>query len=403
MPMPSNSELSLTIKAKILNPILDFETTSEQYRLACNFISDWIFNNNLEINQLKIQKEIYSEIRERFGLKAQMAISAIRNTSARYQSVKSYMRNNPVIIKDRLCGNKKHKYYKTLEHLQKPIKFSRPQADLVRNRDYEINFETKKVKITTMSGRHEFDFVCKGYDRFLRNDWKLGTAKLLKANGEWYLHIAVTKDIPENEGVFKNIIGIDRGLNFLAVSYDSSGKVEFKKGRSLMAIRKKFADKRKELQLVGTASAKRKIKKIGHRENRWMHDVNHCASKTLVKPNSLIVIEDLSTIKDELADSGSYIKASWAYAELANMLAYKARQVNSLVVEVDAHYTSQRCPKCGHIHKDNRDKDTHLFKCLSCGYSSNDDRVAAMNLQELGRLYLLGETPSFKKAHIEYT
>lgn len=403
MPMPNNNELSLTIKAKILNPISDFEVTSEQYRLACNFISEWIFNNKFEINQLKIHKKLYPIIRDKFGLKSQMAISATKTVSARYQSVKSYMRNNPVVIKDKLCDYKKYKYYKTLEHLQKPIFFSRPQADLVRNRDYEINFETKKVKITTMSGRHEFDFECKGFDKFLTKDWMLGAAKLLKANGIWYLHIAVTKIIPESEGPFENIIGIDRGLNFVATSYDSKGKTEFQKGRKLMAIRKKFANKRKELQLVGTASAKRKIRKIGQRENRWMHDVNHCISKTLVKPNSLIVIENLSTIKEELADSGSYTKASWAYAELASMLVYKARQVNSLVIEVDANYTSQRCYKCGHIEKDNRDKKLHIFKCKSCGYQTNDDRVAAMNLHQLGKLYLLGETPSFKKAHIEYT
>lgn len=403
MPMPSNDELSLTIKAKILNPISDFETTSEQYRLACNFISDWIFNNNLEINQLKIQKEIYSEIRAKFGLKAQMTISAIRNTSARYQSVKSYMRNNPITIKDKLCSNKRYKYYKTLEHLRKPICFSRPQADLVRNRDYEIDFETKKVKITTMCGRNEFNFVCKGFDKFLKDDWKLGTAKLLKVKGEWYLHISVTNIVPEIEGPFKNIIGVDRGLNFLATSYDSTGTTEFIKGRKITAIRKKYADKRKELQLVGTASAKRKIKKIGQRENRWIRDVNHCVSKTLAKPNSLIVIEDLYTIKEALAGSESYLKASWAYAELAAMLTYKARQVNSLVVEVDSRYTSQRCCKCGHIEKDNRNKKLHLFKCKSCGYQTNDDRVAAINLHQLGKLYLLGETPSFKKAHIEYT
>ena len=230
MPMPNNNELSLTIKAKILNPISDFEVTSEQYRLACNFISEWVFNNKFEINQLKIHKNLYPIIRDKFGLKSQMAISATKTVSARYQSVRSYMRNNPVVIKDKLCGYKKYKYHKTLEHLQKPILFSRPQADLVRNRDYEINFDTKKVKITTMSGRHEFDFECKGFDRFLTKDWKLGTAKLLKANGIWYLHIAVTKVIPEAEGPFENIIGIDRGLNFVATSYDSKGKTEFKKG-----------------------------------------------------------------------------------------------------------------------------------------------------------------------------
>ena len=53
MPMPNNNELSLTIKAKILNPISDFEVTSEQYRLACNFISEWFLIINLKSISLK--------------------------------------------------------------------------------------------------------------------------------------------------------------------------------------------------------------------------------------------------------------------------------------------------------------------------------------------------------------
>lgn len=36
--------------------------------------------------------------------------------------------------------------------------------------------------------------------------------------------------------------------------------------------------------------------------------------------------------------------------------------------KVDAHYTSQRCPKCGCIDRANRDKSQHLFKCIQCGY-----------------------------------
>ena len=47
------------------------------------------------------------------------------------------------------------------------------------------------------------------------------------------------------------------------------------------------------------------------------------------------------------------------------------------------NYTSQRCPKCGRINKDNRDHDLHLYHCDCCGYSSNDDRIAAINIQYL--------------------
>lgn len=50
--------------------------------------------------------------------------------------------------------------------------------------------------------------------------------------------------------------------------------------------------------------------------------------------------------------------------------------------------TFQKCPKCGRIHKENRDHDTHSYTCDYCGYQSNDDRIGAMNLQFLGTLYI---------------
>lgn len=43
-----------------------------------------------------------------------------------------------------------------------------------------------------------------------------------------------------------------------------------------------------------------------------------------------------------------------------------------MVLEVDQAYTSQRCPKCGRIHKENRDHDTHTYTCDCCGYQSNE-------------------------------
>ena len=68
------------------------------------------------------------------------------------------------------------------------------------------------------------------------------------------------------------------------------------------------------------------------------------------------------------------------------------------MVSCDAHYTSQRCPKCGYIDLKNRNKDKHEFCCKVCSYKTNDDRAAAMNIQFLGTLYNSGNPkPAFEK------
>ena len=68
----------------------------------------------------------------------------------------------------------------------------------------------------------------------------------------------------------------------------------------------------------------------------------------------------------------------------------------SHITKVAPEFTSQRCIKCGRINKDNRDHDLHLYTCDKCGYKSNDDRIAAMNIQFLGTEIVSGMTnPKF--------
>ncbi|MBO7676466.1 MAG: transposase, partial [Erysipelotrichaceae bacterium] len=70
-------------------------------------------------------------------------------------------------------------------------------------------------------------------------------------------------------------------------------------------------------------------------------------------------------------------------------LIYKANEHGQKVIKVNSRYTSQTCPKCGHIDKTNRDKQKHNFCCRNCGYTSNDDRIGAMNLYRMGIEYLV--------------
>lgn len=155
------------------------------------------------------------------------------------------------------------------------------------------------------------------------------------------------------------------------------------------------------MQAKGTKSAKRKLKALSGRENRWMSDVNHQLSKALVDyygANTLFVMEDLAGVSfDEmnLSNRGKQQRnqiRSWTFYQLEQMLIYKAAEVGSFVMKVPANYTSQRCPKCGRIHKENRNHKTHEYICDACGYRSNDDRIGAINLYELGTMYVSGDT-----------
>ena len=58
-----------------------------------------------------------------------------------------------------------------------------------------------------------------------------------------------------------------------------------------------------------------------------------------------------------------------------------ARKYGIAVSFVQAFYTSQTCPKCGHIDSENR-KDQEHFECISCGYKSNADLNAARNIRQ---------------------
>ncbi|WP_225990068.1 transposase [Deinococcus wulumuqiensis] len=65
---------------------------------------------------------------------------------------------------------------------------------------------------------------------------------------------------------------------------------------------------------------------------------------------------------------------------MLGFLAYKAPLRGSMVIKVDAHYTSQTCPKCGHCSKENRPHKGLMFVCESCGYQLHSDLVGARNV-----------------------
>ena len=212
---------------------------------------------------------------------------------------------------------------------------------------------------------------------------------------KYYLYIPVSKDYEECDlSNINSIVGIDLGLNFIATTYDNNEESLFFKGGSIKHTRAHYKSLRKQLQQIGTRSARKKLKAIGHKENRYITDINHKITKALIDqygPNTLFVLEDLTGIRnvtEKVRIRDKYYTVSWAFYQFRTMLEYKASINGSKVIVVDPRYTSQTCPKCGHIEKSNRDKKNHKFCCKNCTYKSNDDRIGAMNLYRKGLEYI---------------
>ena len=364
MTVTAKIQISVDADSKVL-----LDETMSVYSDACNYVSDYVFRTH-DLKQFSLNKVLYSTLREKFELKSQMAQSVFKTVIARYKTI--------------------------LENQKEWIQpsFKKPQYDLVWNRDYSLTQNC--FSVNTRNGRVKLPYFAEGMSKYFDHTiYKFGTAKLVNKHGKYFLHIPVTYDIEEsNTSDICNVVGIDRGINFVVATYDSKHKSGFVSGKKIKQKRAHYSKLRKELQMRQTPSARHRVKAIGQRENRWIQDVNHQVSKALVENNpkhTLFVLEDLSGVRnatERVRTKDRYVSVSWSFYDLEQKLTYKAKQNQSTVIKVNPRYTSQCCPVCGHIEKANRDKKIRLFTCKNCGYKSNDDRIGAMNLYRLGINYL---------------
>lgn len=439
----SQETLALTLKLKILpesqEQVTSFKQTMTTYKDACNIISQYIFDNipkaadtktmSSLLSAMNLQKvatinneRIYTILTTDLGLPSQIACEVFKTVVSNYKTVQTMLKKQTVTDgyqydddgnilfykKGKHKGEPKLAYvYKDLTFLRKPLCYEKPQLALPVARSYSFVNNFSRTSISVMNDRIKLKFklTAKQKELFTNPNWKRGNARLVQTGKKWFLHISFTRKVPEVDiSKFDNIIGIDAGLRQIMTIYNpKTGQTIFKNGQNIKKKRQNYAKKRQSLQSKNTKSAKRRLKELSGRENRWMTDVNHCLSKTLVSenPNTLIVVEDLTNVTFDTVShrkkENRYEHHSWAFYQLQQDIAYKAREHGSYLIKVNPAYTSQRCPKCGTICKENRDKTNHIYHCNNCHYQSNDDRVAAMNIVQLGQMKQQGiKKPSFK-------
>src|SRR3989440_605354 len=164
-------------------------------------------------------------------------------------------------------------------------------------------------------------------------------------------------------------------------------------GRVIVPKANHYARLRKRLLQKGTHAATRRLVGISRRERRLKQDTNHVLSKRIVEQHqsSLIGLENLTDIRDRTRRKhgkraskkqrkANARQSSWSFAQLHSYIAYKALLHESMAIKVDAQYTSQACPLCGHTCQANRPHKGLLFVCQNCQYTLHADLVGARNI-----------------------
>lgn len=150
-----------------------FSAVTKRYAEACMYVSCYYFEHNCTGSAMDLQKTLYADVRASYGLKSQMAISVFKTVLARYKTIDELMKQETVTY---AVDGRHDTFRKSLDWLQKPIVFRRPQADLVRGRDWGFTAGMEMVSVNTLGKRIKCTYQCRPDSRLFDPAWKHGGA-----------------------------------------------------------------------------------------------------------------------------------------------------------------------------------------------------------------------------------
>lgn len=327
--------------------------TLERANTACNWISERAWETRT-FNTTRLHHLMYYAARAEFDLGAQITVRCIGKVIGAYKLDKKTKR-----LFKKLGG----------------IPFD----------SHNLTFKTdqREIVIWSVGGRLTVPFTA-GAGQLALLEYQQGESDLIYRKGEFYLF--TTCDVPDDTPIdVEGFLGVDLGVKNIAV--DSDGNIH--RAKRLLNVRHRHRRLRQKLQKKGTRSAKRLLKHLSSKEQRFAHDVNHCISKQLVTiakgTGRGIALEDLSGIRDRVnvPRKRRDMLHNWSFHQLRAFVAYKAEHAGVPVAYVDPRNTSRTCAACGCMAK--RNPPTQVaFSCIPCGFVSHADINAAINISRRG-------------------
>jgi|CXWL01.1.fsa_nt_gi putative transposase len=249
-----------------------------------------------------------------------------------------------------------------------------------------------------------------GWLRYRNSRDVLGTIKNVTvscSSNTWHVSIQTEREVAQPIMKATSLVGIDLGITRFATLSDGTvvePRNSFKRHQRALAKAQRVMS-RKEKFSRNWKKARARVQRIHTRIAHVRQDFLHKTSTTISNNHAMVIVEDLKvgnmsrSAAGTVKEPGKNVRAKsglnravldQGWGEFRRQLDYKLSWNGGMLLAVPAHHTSQTCPTCGHVSKDNR-RTQARFACVECHYENNADLVGAVNILARGIAHLQGE------------
>ena len=237
---------------------------------------------------------------------------------------------------------------------------------------------------------------------------ELRNVTVSQSAGKWFASIQTRREVDLTLLKAATAIGIDVGIARFATLSDGSFIAplnSFKKHQQRLARYQRRMGRKVKFS-SNWRKAVAKVQRIHTRIANARKDFLHKTTTTVCQKHALVCIENLQvgnmsrSAKGTAEQPGKKVSQKsglnraildQGWGEFKRQLDYKMAWNGGMLLAVPPHHTSQTCPACRHVSKDNRQTQAK-FLCVECGYKNHADVVGAINIVERGhRLLACGE------------
>jgi len=345
----------------LYNHFLEQRKTSWETEKKCISLYDQI-STITKLREIKPElSDVYSQILQNIGVRVELTFQSF------FRRVKRHEKSG----------------YPRFRGKERYNSFTYPQ-----NIGFEIRSQIGKIrlgKIGSIKFRNSIDIECQPK-----------TCTISRSPiGKWYASISCEiLEFPTTIAP-KEVTGIDLGLESF-LTYSDGSKVENPRffrseERSLVKAQRKLS--KLEKIDIERPKVKKVVSRIHERIKNKRTDFAHKLSHKIVQNYGIIFVEDLSINRMVHNRCLSKSISDVAWSQFLNYLTYKAEWAGKQVIRINPAYTSQTCSNCGH--REPKSLGDRIHKCFCCGFTTDRDHNAALNILALG-LQSLGKTKSLE-------
>ncbi|QUV85895.1 RNA-guided endonuclease TnpB family protein [Chloracidobacterium aggregatum] len=259
---------------------------------------------------------------------------------------------------------------------------------------WKLSGDGMSITFTDGFNAGAFALYCNGEARHHILNSKINRVRVIRRADGYYAQFCLDVERKEQGAYTGNVIGIDLGVK--AFHTDQNGNpVEYPKflrrsERRLKQHQRRLSrkfKKRAKSQSKNYHKQRKRLGKVHLKVQRQRKDWAIKQARCVVASHDVVAYEDLQ-VKNLVKNhhlAKSIHDAGWS--QFTAWLDYYGKVWDKAVVSVPPQYTTQDCSNCGH--RVVKTLSTRTHSCPKCGFESDRDQNAALNILKKG-LSILG-------------